>query len=71
MRWILFGLLGLFAVGCGETCDVEGATRCADANVETCDDGRWIVSVDCVAAGQECMQDASMMEGEAHCMAGM
>jgi hypothetical protein len=59
--------------GCsgGEACETADATRCMDDNVETCVSGEWTVTVDCVAAGQECMQDDTMMEGEAHCMAGM
>ncbi|MCA9568149.1 MAG: hypothetical protein KC656_09915 [Myxococcales bacterium] len=69
----MFLALALVAAGCdgGDPCTTEGETRCTDSNVQECVDGKWTVTIDCVAAGQECMQDETMMEGEAHCMAGM
>lgn len=70
MRWLFVAMMSVAAMGCsgGEACDVDAATRCMDSNVETCSDGEWTVTVDCVTADQVCMQDDTMMEGEAHCM---
>ncbi len=61
-------LMWAWLLGCGEPCASEGATRCADQVVETCEDGRWRATADCAAAGQVCMQEPDMADGEAHCM---
>jgi hypothetical protein len=66
---LLLGLAGM--AGCdggGEACDDAGATRCFDGAAEECSGGAWEILDDCDANGQSCMQDDSMMAGEAHCM---
>ena len=64
----LFSLSGLAGCDGAEACDADGATRCFDNAAETCSGGAWDVTDDCDANGQTCMQDDTMMAGEAHCM---
>lgn len=62
--------LALLVAGCdgGEACETEAETRCSEGDVETCSDGEWTVTVDCVTDGMTCMQQDGMADGEAHCM---